>query len=252
MCFLFSKDLIENKLKTVFIVVYYSIQVFSSLLILLSVTKIRLLFFENRCTLLFLGVLIKIGFWPFHSWYLKMIERLEIKFSSLWVMITWQKLMPLFIILFSRFLVKNYLFISLTLINLFQALVYLKSAFNVKSTLGFSSMRRNSWLTSLVLFSLLVWKIFFFFYSLRIILIIVLSNTKWLKTKSSLLLIFLVFNIGGLPPLIIFWAKVISIKAILFFRVQKEVIILLILTACYFVFFYLYIILTEFLLETFN
>jgi len=246
-CFLFSKDLNKGKLKLIFVVIYYRVQVFSSLLILTSVIKCEFLLFKDSDFLLLIGVLIKMGIWPFHSWYLKIIDRLEMNFGSLWIIITWQKLLPLFIIIFSTLLYIDSLFLILVILNLILSLTYLKSVLNIKSVLGFSSINSNSWLITLVFFSILIWKLFLLFYSLRIIFIIYFVNREGTRIiKNLVILLALVFNIGGLPPILMFWAKVLTIKMILFNNIQEEIVFLLLIRTCYIVFFYLYIILLEF------
>jgi len=246
-CFLFSKDLSKGKLKLIFVVIYYSVQVFSSLLILISVIKCEFLLFQNSDFLLLIGVLIKMGLWPFHSWYLKIIYRLEINFDSLWIMITWQKLLPLFIILFSTLLHVESFLLVLVILNLILSLIYLKNVLNIKSVLGFSSINSNRWLIILVFFSIIIWKLFLLVYSLRIISIIYFVNREGTRRiRNLVILLALVFNIGGLPPILMFWAKVLTIKTILCNNIQDEIVFLLLIRTCYIVFFYLYIILLEF------
>jgi len=247
-CYLFSKDLSNGKYKLIFIVIYYRIQVLSSFLILLSVIKWEFFILQRWDLLFLIGVLIKIGVWPFHSWYLKIIDRLNMNFSRLWLMMTWQKLIPLFILLFSSLLIINNILFIFVLVNLILSLVYLKNFFNVKSVLGFSSINSNSWLIVIVFFSLIIWKLFLLVYSLRIILIMFYSRLEGSSYKRRyLLLLFLVFNMGGLPPMVIFWTKVLAIKSMLFINTPEEVVILLLIRTCYIIFFYLYIILISFI-----
>lgn len=251
MCCVFSRDLIKEKLKQTVLIIYYSIQVLSSLLILFSVLKLNFLFIGRRgAVFLFLGIFIKIGLWPFHSWYIKMINLLEMKFLSLWFLITWQKLVPFFLLLFSNLVGIGGVFFIVGLLNLLLSLVYLKGVFDIKRVLGFSSIGINSWILILIFFSMLVWKIYLFIYSLRIVLIfffLKVKNEVRVVIISSLLVFFLVLNIGGFPPILIFWGKILIIKSVLILGFQIEVVFFLIIRACYTIFFYLFIVLIEFL-----
>jgi len=252
-CFLISKDLINRKIKILGVFYYYSIQIFSSLLILFSVIKINFLY-RGHFILMFRSF-IKMGLWPFHSWYLKLITILNIKFFSLWVIITWQKILPFFLLFFSNLKNIGVLLLTFGLINLLLSLTYLKRFFNLKSVLGFSSININRWLIILIHYSLNVWKLFLLIYSLSLIALMFCIKHK-IKFNISFRFLFflflLVLNIRGFPPTLMFGAKILALKYILLSGIQIEVVFIWILAACYIIFFYLFVFLLELLSLSFK
>lgn len=243
MCWVLSKESKNLKYRGNTTITYYLVQVITSIVILsLSNQEERMM----RSTLIVIAILAKIGAWPIHLWYIKIIDSIEIEQKSMLIVITWQKILP--IILVVSINLGAYIIIILTtlrLATLIVPLVKLSKKSSVKRIIALSSLNNNAWLIISIIASLKCFRIFLTLYSTT--LAITLKSLRKITTKiitinltfwSSLLVI---GNMGGLPPLTIFWSKVIVLKITILRQVSTELALILIISACYILYHYLWI-----------
>lgn len=188
---------------------YFISQTPVSLLILISLLWPESI---NRVyNILVLSLLFKLGLPPFHGWVISMIR--EIEFLSLTVLFTFQKFIPVLIL--NSIYISNYILLISFILSMVLFARRIFSLNNVKLILLFSSIYSSYWM--LVLNSN-IWEFFFINYLIRLVLfnylISVISlnvirdcNFKSGKYKWVLTLLFL--NLGGFPPFLMFFSKVV-------------------------------------------
>lgn len=228
---------------------YYLIQV------LLSIIIIRVIFYRNieriiNKIIVVIAVLGKIGMWPLHGWYIKLISNLEIKQSSIIIVITWQKVLPIILILSIKIRESIILWVMLILtITLIASLSRLEKKFEIKKIIAVSSINNNSWILIRRLVSVTVFSTFIIIYSTSLVLTLSYLEkiAEKVKTigKRFWVNVLIIRNLSGLPPLAIFWAKVIIIKELIRTGTPSELALLMIISACFLIYHYLWIILNE-------
>lgn len=246
-CWLVSKEAKRIKKKEERTIIYYLIQVAASIIILLT-TLIKGGQLSETLTAIF--ILIKIGVWPAHTWYIKLISSIEIKINSFIIVITWQKILPatLVFIINPR---KTTIIIILRvgLFSLITPLTKISEKINIKRIIALSSLNNNSWLIFSVISSIYSFIVFLSLYTSALFTTLKTikkmtkkNNTIYLSFWSATLII---RNISGLPPFTIFWAKLMAIKAFLKRNIPREVVFIIIASACLILYHYLWIALNE-------
>lgn len=215
---------------------YFIIQIISSVFFLIS-----FFILDNFLSILIFNfsITIKIGVWPFHFWYLKILYFIDISYI-IFLFITWQKIIPLFIMFYN---LKN--FFLLLIISFFRFLVsgfILNKYNNFKSTIIFSSLNNNGWFLLSIFCSLKIFLFYFFIYSYSLIIFFYVLKFENLKIKNFIFKenenIFVYFNLLGTPFSPIFFRKILIIIGIIEFINSKEIIIFFIIIRFFFVFFY--------------
>lgn len=228
---------------------YYLIQVILSILIITWVfySKKNNLIVE---LLVICAILRKIGIWPLHGWYIKIISTLEIKQKSIIVIITWQKILPIILVISLQ--IRKPLLITITLIivgTILASLSRLEKNLEIKKIIAVSSINNNSWIIVRRVVSIRCIFTFLGLYSTA--LVITLRTLEKIKEKSINLIknfwinTLLIGNISGLPPLALFWGKILVIKIIIRRRLPSEIALIIIVSACLLIYHYLWIRLRE-------
>lgn len=195
--------------------IYFLIQSIASILLLFSF--IIILHYKSINIILFISIIIKIGRAPFHYWIPIIIE--GINWLKIFILLTWQKINPLIILYFNNYFNLINIFILLSLIiGSISGLNYS----SIKKIISFSSINQLRWIIIRLINNKLLklYLIFYFFTIWIIIKSIILFNIKYLneiynlniKNKFIKLFIFINFlSLGGLPPFLGFFPKLIII-----------------------------------------
>lgn len=241
MCFLLTMDSCYQKKNNFSSFIYYAVQLFTSFIVLWGLRGSYSLYSYLVC----LGaLLIKIGSWPFHIWYLKLILQLKSFYRSIFLLITWQKLLPIFV---ASYLIKEEMSSRVVLLVVAGGVVCplwgFSNFLSFNRIIGLSSVNNNRWFILLIFCSFWFLIVFFCLYSYSLskvmfLLNLVIRKSKKLVEKSWWALL-VTSNLGGLPPLPMFWAKVMFFKLIVERNFSKEFMIFIILVTCYFIFLYL-------------
>lgn len=189
-------------------------------------------------------LLIKIGFPPFHSWFLDLINSLT--FRKFFFLSTWQKIPFFFLYLYIG--VEVVLYFVIFFFNLFSLIII----YNNIRLLRFLFFRRiNFRLEFLVISKFFLWSSFlwlrFYFIALFVIKLEVEAESIGVKKISQNLkdLIFRFFVLSGFPPFSVFFFKYYLILRISNF--SYLILGLYLIVSCFFIFFYLRVILLNFL-----
>lgn len=134
--------------------------------------------------LIIISLLIKIGRAPIHFWLPLVIEGLN--WINNYLLITWQKLAPIFIL--SYFTNYNF-FIWFILLSAIVGSIRGLNQTSVKKIIGFSSINQIRWILISLRLNFLIWKIYILFYFFLTLNVIIIFH------KINLLFINQIFNI---------------------------------------------------------
>lgn len=167
-------------------------------------------------------LIIKIGIAPFHFWFPNVIE--GINWINNLILITWQKIAPLIIL---SFCLNIYFFSFSIIISIFIGAIGGLNQTSLRKLIAFSSINHLGWITRNILNNENIWKIYFIFYSfLSFCVIFIINNFNLFNLNQIFSLIIknkiqkIFFNLpllslGGLPPLLGFFPKWLTIEFIL-------------------------------------
>lgn len=193
------------------LVYYFVIQSLGRVVILYSWIARRLFFLASYLTLL--RVLLKLGVFPFHSWYLNLINYLNL--DRFWVLRILIKFIPLKLLLI---LSSSHLYLILGLANIILAFFSVFKEIKIVTFLGFSSIFNMGWVFQGIL-TQWNWLIYLLLYGITLKLLIVALNVNGLKSffigvvnsskHQSLFSIVCALVIIGIPPFPGFVIKVV-------------------------------------------
>nr|AZL93399.1 NADH dehydrogenase subunit 2 [Habroteleia persimilis] len=212
---LMNKNFLNNNNKIM--LKYFFIQFLSSIMFLISnlmmnyLNILNILFFNN---LLMLSMMMKLGMYPFHHWFIKLMT--NIKWMNCFILSNIQKIIPLMIMMFM--LKLNKLFIIINIMNSILSTLNGLNQINLKKIMAYSSINHLSWLMIILLFMeklLIKYLMIYMTINLMIFKWFNLFNMTMLnqiynfKMNNLLKLIFMmnILSLGGLPPMMGFLMK---------------------------------------------
>nr|UYB78015.1 NADH dehydrogenase subunit 2 [Reticulinasus faini] len=210
---------LKNSMSMNSIMIYFIIQsVSSSLYIFISsIFYLNMISINILTVFIMISMLTKLGSAPFHFWFPQISEGMS--FNSLSILLTLQKIIPLYILsIFNNKMMMIPIILSL--------LIGSMGGFNqttVKKILTFSSISHMSWMMSLLLIKNNFWMTYLMIYSLIVFLLTSILNffkinsllTMYKKNNEiNLLFIITLLTLGGMPPTIGFIMKWMSLKII--------------------------------------
>jgi len=115
------------------------------------------------------AMLLKIGNWPFQAWYLWIIEKIGIKIKSLFILTTWQKILPAVIVLS---VTKNDNNINtlgvIALARVLAPIFKMSYDISIEKIIAMSSLNNNGWVLVTVIISLKTLLVFMIPYMITI------------------------------------------------------------------------------------
>nr|QSZ78289.1 NADH dehydrogenase subunit 2 [Leptocimbex yanniae] len=197
---------------------YFMIQASSSSILLFMIMMNKLEININKTNLLILfiqiSLLMKLGAAPFHWWMPKIIYFMNWK--NCFILLTWQKLAPLFLI----YLTKSswLIYYSIILSTIVGAIMGLNQT-SLKLLIAYSSINHISWMLMSLLINIMVFIFYFIVYLVTIFFICLMFNNLNIDflnqlfknnninifKKINIMLLFL--SMGGIPPMVGFLPK---------------------------------------------
>nr|ARO34919.1 NADH dehydrogenase subunit 2 [Janus compressus] len=238
--------------KTNFLFKYFIVQTTSSSTFLLSIMMMWAMQFNNQMInflylewMVSLSMMLKMGLIPFHWWYIEIM--MSLSWMNIFLMSTWQKIIPLTII--SYFKMNSILYLSIILSSLISSLQGINQI-NLRKLFTMSSINQTSWmtinstmslylmLTYLMLYTMISFNIFFLFNWNKFSYI---HEIYLMNNIPPLIYLFLMLNIlslAGMPPLLGFIMKFISIKFMMK-NMMYSMILFLMLSSMFTLYYYL-------------
>nr|QIZ12526.1 NADH dehydrogenase subunit 2 [Plaxiphora albida] len=204
---------------------YFLIQAISSVFLLFGVLimswnfctwELNFLDSMAKSTLIFFGLFMKLGAAPFHFWIPGVVAGLS--WNSNLILLTWQKITPLFML--SSFMnLHNSMLIIMTFSATFFGGIGGINQTSIRAILSYSSILHMGWILASTTISLSYCSIYFLLYSIIMIFISKTLNSEesmnnknfsniFLWNSSSRNFLSLLFlSLGGIPPLLGFFGK---------------------------------------------
>jgi NADH-ubiquinone oxidoreductase chain 2 len=161
---------------------------------------------------IFAALLIKIASIPFHRWMLPIIKTNK---TIVWLLLTAQKVLAFLMLIFIKPLITEIILVVLFISILLSPILGL-SQNHTNILLFFSSISHTRWLIVGILLGQETWLFYFVFYSCILYLFLFETNTSAAqeirKSSSSNMLTFIsLMSLGGIPPLVGFYPKILII-----------------------------------------
>nr|AWV83445.1 NADH dehydrogenase subunit 2 [Kikihia muta] len=229
---------------------YFIIQSMGSSLLLMTII-INMMIDLNY--MIMVSLMIKIGCPPFHSWYVSVIEGLT--WMVCFILMTIQKIIPL--IMLSYLNVNMSLFIIMSCIwGCIGGLGYS----SMRKIIAYSSIYNLSWIFSGIIIINYSWLIYYFIYSFTLLAVCYMFkmfNINYINQfimvsfnfMKSIMMMCIFMSMGGLPPFLGFFPKLIMIYCLLLNNMML-ICIMLLMTALIILFFYLRILITTLMMNT--
>lgn len=167
--------------------------------------------------LIFIGILVKLGIAPFHFWFPSVIN--AINWPICLLLTTWQKIVPIFILITSRFFHLSSLILAIASLNALVGGLGGLNQTQIRPLLAYSSIGHIGWILAASSISAFTRSIYFFIYilistTLFIFLFFIQVNSSNLFSTlvssnffAFSILTILLLSLGGLPPLTGFFPK---------------------------------------------
>nr|WQF69087.1 NADH dehydrogenase subunit 2 [Amblyomma auricularium] len=232
----------KNKIDSNLMITYFIVQCFSSTLFFMGAMNFIIL---NMCIFKYIiniSMMIKLALIPFHFWLSSISEMIE--FQTLFFILTLQKIVPMIVISHFKMSILVF-FISIS--SIIASLLALNSK-SFKKILIFSSISHQSWVISMILMESNFWISYMIIYSFLILKITNLClklkfnfmSNFYFKNKSlpsKVSVIFLMLSLGGMPPFMGFFMKLISITILI--QTMNLLLIILIISSIMNIFIYM-------------
>nr|UTY22585.1 NADH dehydrogenase subunit 2 [Tomostethus sp. 1 QHW-2022a] len=215
--------------------IYFLIQVSASsmLLMMIIMMKINTNIIENNMlmSLIQLSIMMKLGAAPFHWWMPKMISNLT--WLNCFIILTWQKIAPLYILLMTN---NNLIIYLISMMSCLIGAIMGLNQTSIKLILTYSSINHIGWMLMLMMLSMKMLIMYFLIYMLLNFMICLMMNNNSFNYLNQLMKnnnqnmnmkiisISLFLSLGGMPPMLGFLPKMITlmimIKNNLFFELM--------------------------------
>nr|AWX90808.1 NADH dehydrogenase subunit 2 [Amphioctopus fangsiao] len=210
---------------------YFIIQSMSSSLFIMTsiymyTTSISMLSMFNNSlfsSIMMISLLIKLGSAPFHLWLPSMCKNMS--WLMLLLILTWQKLAPLFML---SFINNNYLIMILTaLFSSIMGSIQAINQSNLQLIMVYSSISHLGWMlpichinNSLMFMYLLIYTIIiiplFMWFSMKSTLFTYsLTQLNYNMNKENIFIMSLILSLAGIPPMLGFLSKLMTLNLLL-------------------------------------
>nr|YP_010709551.1 NADH dehydrogenase subunit 2 [Rhagonycha tibetana]WCS40147.1 NADH dehydrogenase subunit 2 [Rhagonycha tibetana] len=224
---------------------YFIVQTIASSIIIINITLVMMNFnLSSNMNLINMNLimmnsafLIKIGMAPFHFWFPEIIHGLN--WINSMIILTWQKIAPMILFMFN--MTNNSFTIFIIITSAIISSVSSLNMINLKKILAFSSINHMSWMMSMMVFSKMIWILYFIIYTMSTMILILFMNKfkilfmnqiSLLNNKKEMIMFFMLGFISfmGLPPTIGFISKWLTIQVLIWENWLFLSVILIILT----------------------
>nr|UVU30515.1 NADH deshydrogenase subunit 2 [Odontocolon albotibiale] len=229
---------------------YFIIQSFSSSLLMFSSNFFMIdplnttnnNFFYTMNFLMILSLMIKLGSAPFHLWYIIIMNNMS--WSSCFILSTWQKIIPLFML---SYIYNMYMIIPFIISSSIIGAMFGLNHQSMRLILAYSSINHLSWmmLNLMIMDSMLM--MYFLSYSIINLTIMMtcfkmnimfINQIMYLKNKfNNFTLIFNFMSLASLPPMFGFMMKWYSISIINLNKYNFMLIIMIFMSLMTFIFY---------------
>nr|AWV83718.1 NADH dehydrogenase subunit 2 [Tettigarcta crinita] len=233
---------------------YFIVQGMSSSMFFMSIILMNMML--NSDMFIMISLLIKLGCAPFHMWFTSVMEGLS--WTSCMILCTVQKLVPLILLSYLNNSSIEFFIIMTMIIGSLGGLNYS----SLRKIMSYSSIYNMGWIMIGLYLDSYSWFVYFLVYSIMLLMIChvfnylnlsyinqyVLMNMTFM---NKLIIMLMMLSMGGMPPLLGFLPKVIMIQPMILMKMYFLSIIS-VMSALFVLFFYMRMILTSYMINTFS
>nr|QVJ97784.1 NADH dehydrogenase subunit 2 [Macrophya dolichogaster] len=221
--------------------IYFIIQAGASSMLMMSIIFMKIQFnlykINSLMNLIQLSLLMKLGASPFHWWTPKIF--LNLNWTNCLIFLTWQKIAPLFLLLISN---NNLIIYMSALMSTFMGALLGMNQSSIKMILIYSSINHLGWLLMSMMMNKNILIMYFIFYSminmmisfkmnnLNIIYINQLFKNNNQNMNSKMIMMSLFMSLAGMPPLLGFLPKILTLIFMLKENLIMEMLMFIILS----------------------
>nr|YP_010585991.1 NADH dehydrogenase subunit 2 [Agapetus zniachtl]UZZ43727.1 NADH dehydrogenase subunit 2 [Agapetus zniachtl] len=238
---------------------YFIVQSFASLNFLMFLMLIYMMmnwnkFSLNMIYLLNFTLMMKMGAAPFHFWFPNIMESMN--WMNCFIISTWQKIAPLIIL--SYCYATNLMYLTIVLSSIFGAIGGINQN-SLRKLLSFSSINHLSWMIITLMINNNIFIIYFSTYMFMNMMMMMMFNmfksyylNQLINSPKNFLMKIILFmnllSLGGLPPLIGFLPKWLTINFLIMMN-SKFIMMILMMTTLITLFYYIQISYSFFMLN---
>lgn len=211
---------------------YFIAQAIGSRVLLISTITIWSNSLLPISTFIVIALILKLGIAPCHIWYPSVI--ISISWTTALILSTWQKLAPLAILSYpAQINYKNLILVIAALNAIVGGIIGLNQS-HLRAIIAYSSITHIGWIIGLiafnypccviayfVIYSIIITPIFLILNKYNINILIQINKVLPINWRTIIILRLLILSLGGIPPLIGFFPKLIAL-----FYIRKFSIIL--------------------------
>lgn len=254
--------IINRNFVSIISIKYYLIRSFSSIIFIyfinLNIFNKKIFFVILIINLI---IIIKLGFIPFHFWFIDII--INLNWIICFFLSTIQKVIPFFIL---RYIYDYNLIILIIIFGGFINFLLVYNDILLKKIIGYSSINHITWMLVSILIKFNLWLIYFFNYLYIILILSYIFNKYNLEDIKDIykiyniiinswtlnyIIFFLILSLGGLPPFYGFFLKWYIIEYINYFKINF-ILIFLIFYSLIFLYYYIRIIFNNIIFRGLN
>nr|YP_011018076.1 NADH dehydrogenase subunit 2 [Eucosmetus incisus]WQH58274.1 NADH dehydrogenase subunit 2 [Eucosmetus incisus] len=228
----------NNKKSSQSMMIYFLIQSISSLIFLFSIMMspmIKINFMMNNeisNLLINMSILMKLGSPPFHNWLPEMMNNLN--WNKMLLLMTWQKLAPMFVL--SNMKLTWLIYMSITLCVIIGAIGGINTT-SLRKIMAYSSINHMGWMMAMMS-NQSTWYSYWIIYSIMVILMVLFFNSYNSYTINQLnnklptmmekyIYSSLMLSMGGLPPFMGFLTKWMVIQSMINYKLMLMIMLMM-------------------------
>nr|YP_009695400.1 NADH dehydrogenase subunit 2 [Diaphanes mendax]QEJ81630.1 NADH dehydrogenase subunit 2 [Diaphanes mendax] len=184
------------------------------------------------------GFIMKMGMAPFHFWFPEVLEGMSWMNST--IMLTWQKIAPMVLLMFSIEL--SLFYVMIIIISMIISGLMAINQISLRKILAFSSINHMGWMLSSMMLSQSIWMMYFIIYAITTINITMIFNFTKTFFVSQMMMIWNInpmiklffslnfLSLAGIPPFIGFLPKWLTIQIMVNNKMYITPMIMIIMT----------------------
>nr|APX40421.1 NADH dehydrogenase subunit 2 [Cassida viridis] len=234
---------------------YFLAQSLASSILIFSILMMEKNIFVNTTFFIQFALLMKLGMAPFHWWLPEVMEGLN--WMNCLIILTWQKIAPMIMLMM---MLKNSLIMNLTIVlsSLISGIQGLNQI-SMKKIMAYSSINHMAWMLMSIMSSSWTWLIYFLIYLVSNILLVMyfsfmkinfinqINSINMNKTQKTMLMLNF-FSLSGMPPMIGFLPKWLTISFMIK-NLNMTITFILILSSLIHIYFYMRIIMPSLMMK---
>nr|YP_010424627.1 NADH dehydrogenase subunit 2 [Cyrtorhinus lividipennis]USH90816.1 NADH dehydrogenase subunit 2 [Cyrtorhinus lividipennis] len=213
----------KNPYKSQGTMMYFLVQSMASSIMIMTIMMSKFIMMSKEMSItnniIVMSMMMKLGMPPFHLWFPEIMNKMN--WNMCFLLSTWQKVAPLYVM--SKFIENNeFIMLIISITTMIGAMGGVNQT-SMRKIMGYSSINHLSWIMLLMTKSKELWIVYMILYSLMMYIvcfmmksynIMFINQMKTFSTKltDKISMIITIMSMGGLPPLLGFLPKMMTMS----------------------------------------